>query len=307
LLPDSSLTGGGTEGLPITHGFQISFVNNPAQVSLDSANTVWNKPNLPVWDFVPFSLGTQPVDAVVTDYDIIFSDIGVDTSKVFRRGSTTLPAVPVNFTIFNKKTNQKVPFAFRDRVETPGQPGKFDISVRLRRSDEVILLADVENQVASWLFRCVLSGTGGDTITPGPGDQLQIRLLKPFLSHDTFEFTTIAPAVDKELAKAEMDRIKVVPNPYIVSNSWEPRNPYSNGRGDRELHFIHLPANCTIKIFNVRGQLVQSIDHNANVDDGTEIWNMLSKDNLEISYGIYIYHIQAEGIGEKIGKFVVIK
>jgi hypothetical protein len=34
---------------------------------------------------------------------------------------------------------------------------------------------------------------------------------------------------------------------------------------------------------------------------------MLSKDNLDISYGIYIYHVDAPGIGEKIGKFVVIK
>jgi len=305
LLPDSSLSGGGPEGLPMTDGFQIAFANNPDQVRVDTVNTFWNRANLPQWDFVPFSLGSQPVNTVVADYDIIFSDLGVDTSKTFKRGSETLAAVPVNFTVFNKKTNQKVPFAFRDRVRT--QDGKFDISVRLRRSDEIILLADPENQVASWLFRCVLSGTGADTLTPGPGDQLQVTLLKPFLSHDTFEFTTIAPSVDNELAKAELDRIKVVPNPYIVSNSWEPRNPYSNGRGDRELHFIHLPANCTIKIFNVRGQLVKSIDHNAPVDDGTEIWNMLSKDNLEISYGIYIYHIQAEGVGEKIGKFVVIK
>jgi hypothetical protein len=34
---------------------------------------------------------------------------------------------------------------------------------------------------------------------------------------------------------------------------------------------------------------------------------MLSKDNLEISYGIYVYHVKAEGIGEKIGKFLVLK
>ena len=136
---------------------------------------------------------------------------------------------------------------------------------------------------------------------------MTIKLDKPFLSHDTFEFTTLTAGIDQQLAKNQMDDIRVVPNPYIVANSWEPRNPYTNGRGDRELHFTHLPAKCTIKIFNVRGQLVETIERNAAVDNGTEIWDMLSKDNLDISYGIYIYHVEAEGIGEKIGKFVVVK
>jgi hypothetical protein len=104
-----------------------------------------------------------------------------------------------------------------------------------------------------------------------------------------------------------LNKIKVVPNPYIITNSWEPQNPYSTGRGERQIHFTHLPAKCTIKIFNVKGQLVNTIVHDNPLNDGTAIWNMLSKDNLEIAYGIYIFHVQAEGVGEKIGKFVVLK
>ena len=92
-----------------------------------------------------------------------------------------------------------------------------------------------------------------------------------------------------------------------MTNSWEPENRYSSGRGERQLHFIHLPAKCKIRIFNTRGQLVKTLNHEAAIDDGTEIWDMLSKDKLDISYGIYIYHVEAEGIGEKIGKFAVIK
>jgi hypothetical protein len=129
----------------------------------------------------------------------------------------------------------------------------------------------------------------------------------PFLSHDVFEFTSKVDTIDVEKAKNDLSKIRVVPNPYVVTNTWEPKNPYSSGRGERQLHFIHLPAKCTIKIFNVRGQLVDTIKRDAQSDDGTEIWDMLSKDNLEIAYGIYIYHVQAEGIGEKTGKFVVVK
>ena len=98
---------------------------------------------------------------------------------------------------------------------------------------------------------------------------MTLKLNKPFLSNDTLEFTTLAPTINKVSAKADMEKIKVVPNPYIVTNIWEPHNPYSSGRGERQLHFTHLPSSCTIKIFNVRGQLVNTIVHNSPLNDGT--------------------------------------
>jgi hypothetical protein len=52
---------------------------------------------------------------------------------------------------------------------------------------------------------------------------------------------------------------------------------------------------------------VKTIDHFAAIDDGMEPWDLLSKDNLSMSYGVYIYHVDAPGIGEYIGKFAVIK
>jgi hypothetical protein len=49
------------------------------------------------------------------------------------------------------------------------------------------------------------------------------------------------------------------------------------------------------------------IEHESEFNDGTARWNMLTRDNLAISYGVYVYHIEAPGIGEKTGKFAVIK
>jgi hypothetical protein len=34
---------------------------------------------------------------------------------------------------------------------------------------------------------------------------------------------------------------------------------------------------------------------------------MLSKDQLEISYGVYVYYVDAGELGTKVGKFAVIK
>jgi hypothetical protein len=145
-------------------------------------------------------------------------------------------------------------------------------------------------------------------VNPTAGDTLMLELNNPFLSQDVYEFTTHSKTIDKDLAKNQLHRIKVVPNPYIVTNWWETKNPYATGRGPRVIHFTHLPSKCTIRIFNIRGQLVDTIEHETeNIADGTAIWDLRTKDDLDIAYGVYIYHVEAPGIGNKIGKFAVIK
>ena len=99
----------------------------------------------------------------------------------------------------------------------------------------------------------------------------------------------------------------MVPNPYIAAASWEERNPFNTGRGPRSLRFNHLPQACTIRIYTVSGELVATIHHQSGLLDGSAEWNLLSRDNLAVSYGVYIYHVDAPGIGEKVGKFAVIK
>jgi hypothetical protein len=55
------------------------------------------------------------------------------------------------------------------------------------------------------------------------------------------------------------------------------------------------------------GYLVTTIHHNEVFENGSESWNLLSRDNLDISYGVYLYHVDAPGIGETTGKFAVVK
>ncbi len=312
LLADSPLIAD-VEGLPIIDGFQLSFPGNPDSLKLNTETSGWNETGIPNFSFTAYAAtGNPPVELFPADFDIIFSEVVADTSKPFWRGTTLTPERPVNFTINNKITNQKVDFAFREIDTVRGGRGVFSWGGPSgRSSDDIIILTkhpQADTLIASWWARfSIPAGNNPDTIVPGLGDTLKLNIRKPFLAHDRFDFTTLKQTVDNELAKTDLDKIRVVPNPYIVTNSWEPRNPYSDGRGERALHFTHLPPECTIRIFNVRGQLVQTLEHNVSINDGTEIWNMLTKDNLEISYGIYIYHIDAPGVGEKIGKFVVIK
>jgi hypothetical protein len=139
------------------------------------------------------------------------------------------------------------------------------------------------------------------------GDIIGIYTSKPFNAQDRYSFTTHRSTVDIQRAKQELKKIAVVPNPYVVTASWEPQHLYASGRGTRKIEFIHLPKECTIKIFTLSGYLVQTLHHSDVLENGSEEWNLLSKDGLEIAYGVYIYHVDAPGIGETVGKFALIK
>ncbi len=307
----------GTEQ-PITDGFKIKLFN-VAELAVNMNNSKWFTVETEsaadsVYGFVfsPFRYSRTQGIAMPNDYRITFyDDVGVDTSEASELSRVrTLPSMPVNFTVTNELTGEPVKFAFYEQDAVKGEEGMFTAFTDRTRSDQIIFMEPNENDSLVFSWSLELDRATDDSLHRNPvgGEYVILKTNKPFLSSDVFSFNTKAQGIDEELAKEQLDKIKVVPNPYVVSNSWEPLNPYTTGHGPRELHFIHLPQNCTIKIFNVRGQLVKEIEHNnPNVADGTEIWNMLTKDLLDISYGIYIYHVDAGKLGSKTGKFAIIK
>ncbi len=142
---------------------------------------------------------------------------------------------------------------------------------------------------------------------PKPGDQFIIKSRKPFSAHDVLTFTAFGGDIDVTAPASLLKNIAVVPNPYVVTASWEPQHLYDSGRGIRKIDFIHLPPECTINIYTISGKFINSLEHNSEIWDGAESWNLLSADGLEIAYGIYIYHVDAPGIGSHVNKFAVIK
>ena len=144
---------------------------------------------------------------------------------------------------------------------------------------------------------------------PQPGDVYQLDWKRPFYETDTIRFTVNAnQGLNENALTLGMQDIKVVPNPYVMTNMMEESvtNPYLNQR--RRLLFTHIPAECTIKIFTVSGVLVNEIKVNNEPDQGIVHWDMLTRESLEIAAGMYIYHVESNVTGDsKLGKFAVIK
>ena len=198
----------------------------------------------------------------------------------------------------NATTNELADLLINDLNDT----GTFD------EGDELIITEqDGGSGPRRFRFRVGFTATDpGNSIPPGPGAVLHISVTRPFAEGDFFQFTIRTPSIDTDLAKDELEKIGVVPNPYVGSNIFEPRSQIE-GRGERRVQFIHLPPRCTIKIFNLRGELIKTIEHDGDLSDGAEFWNLQTEGGQDVAFGIYLYHVEAPGIGEHIGKFALVK
>ena len=143
----------------------------------------------------------------------------------------------------------------------------------------------------------------GDTVhinavPPSQGDQFTIRTYKPFRKEIYYTFNT-SSANYSNTANIDLNKIRVVPDPYIVSNEWE-----TNQFG-KKLMFNHLPNQCKISIFTVAGDHIVDLNHDDNL--GYMFWDMRTYNQQYIAYGLYVYVVSLPGGQKKIGKFLVIK
>ena len=110
-----------------------------------------------------------------------------------------------------------------------------------------------------------------------------------------FQFTT---------SVVDLKKITVVPNPYIARNIWE----LTNDRN--KLQFTNLPSKCTVKIYTLAGNLIKVLEHddNSGRDGGTCWWDpMLTMNQQMVASGVYLYYVDAPGVGTYVGKFAVIR
>ena len=244
--------------------------------------------------------------AVPYDYEISFGADGAGQSLGgFNLGvfGPMAEAEPTNFTIRNATLDRDVEFVFyepsatdNDRFDAPG---------------EFIFLYEMLDgkPFPTYIVRARQNPDGTYGAFPDQGDVFNLVTRKPFSVRDQLVLSTVSSRVDDTLAQDELDRIRVVPNPYVAAASWERPLPptVTSGRGDRRIDFIHLPAGSTVRVFNVRGALIRELQHDSDIADGTVSWDLRTREGLEVAYGIYYYHVEAPGIGERTGQLALIK
>ena len=281
------------ESNPVFDGLKIYAQNQ--NLALDETQMAWSAGSPTNWEpqVKPFNnIDTKMYPA---DYEVRFFDDIADSSArpgygyikaKFQVWETTAGLVPEQRKVIILELPPE------DSLWTPG--------------DRAVIMQGDETSSTSWEFTFLEPSVDG--IDPNSGDIYYIATTRPFSEEDKYQFITNASLINNEKAINELDNISVVPNPYVVTNVLEPldrQNP--RDRGPRRVYFNHLPKDCTIRIYTITGELVKTLVHHSSMDDGKEFWDLTTDDNFPISYGVYLFHVDAEDLGESIGRFAVIK
>ena len=268
----------------VFEGLHIFVQEDPLEFDLEASGWAGGGVDIP-YQFQRASTGPRRMIQPF-DYEVRFADSPVGTGF---NNNIPIPFEVVNVTQANLPIQVFVPDVNRN--------GKWDVSER------IVFLEQIDGVLtATWEVRMDDIGT-----VPKDGDVLFVATRKPFAESDQYMFRTVASATDETLAAQELQDIYVVPNPYVATTVFEPRNPASRTqRGMRRLYFANVPKQCTIRIYTLAGELVETLYHDSTLDDGKVFWDMRTKDNMNLAYGLYIFHVDSPE-GSYIGKFAVIK
>ncbi len=169
-----------------------------------------------------------------------------------------------------------------------------------------------ENQIADEVMaRLVLVNMNGGSVSdpsfpanvdqqiPPTGSTYRMISTKPNGVNDSFTFT--APAKGTSVAKDDVQKINVFPNPYYGYQYRE------KSRDDHYVTFSHLPAKATLRIFDLSGVLVRTINHTSTMGQ-FDRWNLQNDSGYPVASGIYVVYIDMPDLGTtKILKLAVIQ
>lgn len=126
-------------------------------------------------------------------------------------------------------------------------------------------------------------------------------------NYPMYEFSTDDLATQKgqvDVAKSALELIGVVPNPYYAFSNYEANQL------DNRVRIINLPQKCTVTIYTLNGTLIRQfkVDKEGVVSGKGEAltsidWDLKNYANIPIAGGVYIIHVNADGIGEKVVKW----
>ncbi len=293
-----------TGNTPIEEGFRVQ-IHNDAEVKMDTSKSGLEGGSTDPQSitFSVFYLQNQPAHIngvkLPNDYQIEFyPDIvgnSIADTLVPPTPSNIITSKPVNFKIKNLTKNEYIDFAYYKTGS-------------ISTTHNIIFKETVGGGEYRHTWRVNITYNGGNNVPLETSGILSLYTLKPFGSNDEVTFRMKGANIDDAAAKDQMNKIKVVPNPYVVTHEAEARllSSQVSGRGEREIRFTYIPPGATISIYTVRGEKIKTLRQ----DDlflGDVYWNLRTEENLDVAYGVYVFVVEAPGIGTKIGKFALIK
>jgi hypothetical protein len=113
-------------------------------------------------------------------------------------------------------------------------------------------------------------------------------------SFSTYDLATVYN--DNTTAKTALDLVNIVPNPYYAYSYYE------TSQLDSRVLITNLPDKCTITIYSMNGDVIRQFSKDNNIITFEE-WDLKNFAGIPIASGIYLIHVEAPGIGERVIKW----
>ncbi len=289
VFENSSYTNG-EDFNPLFDGIRLFVTNDKIEYDFEKSGWTQNTSNLII-------LGEKLIDLPSSEpnypasYEIRVGE--KDSSWLYGYRAET------NFQVLDVYRNKKVRYYLWEPAD--------NIDNKITDGDYIEIWKDINGSPRRiWKFSFI-APPEGEIKLPQNGEVAKLIIKTPFASGDIYKFITIAHTVDIAKAKESLDDVAVVPNPYVGAARWEPQRLTTSGRGERRIYFINLPQRATIRIYTLSGDHVITLEHDSNMLEGKLAWDLITKGGIAVAPGVYIYHLDAPGIGEKIGRFALIK
>lgn len=294
-----------TGNTKIVHGFRLQIYNDWV-ISEDTSRSGFvdiSNNHTVNYTFQIFTNLDKPADNginIPNDYEIQFLDSSIvnmsvaDTiGKKLPPFKTIIPAAETHLKVINKTTGKELDFVYLK-------------SGTITTTYSIWFKENVNGEyVRTWRVNINYLEPNIPLETAG---KLVITTAKPFSSADVVTFSLKGPKMDETGNKMDLDLIKVVPNPYVVTHSGESAllSSQTSGRGEREIRFTRVPPGSKVSIFTVRGDKIRTLTQD-NLFVGDVYWNLRTEENLDAAYGVYIFVVETENGETKIGKFALLK
>ncbi len=120
------------------------------------------------------------------------------------------------------------------------------------------------------------------------------------LPNNTIEIMPHAAGPMPPVSEADLEPVRVVPNPYIIANALE------RGSG-RVIQFTRVPDQCTIRIFNAAGEPIRTIEHEgAGLAPSIARWDLLNENKQLVAPGLYFFVLETPSGASQRGKFIIV-
>jgi hypothetical protein len=135
-----------------------------------------------------------------------------------------------------------------------------------------------------------------DNLTAHPGEFV---FTPNYVNTPDDVFTLATSTFTQRRSEKTLATVRAVPNPYYGRSSYETKADV------KVVKFTNLPANATVKIFNIAGDHVRTLQTTAGSTTFELPWNLKNESNIYVASGVYVYFVEAPGYGESFGKVAV--